>query len=215
MRIGVLSDIHGDVKNLTAFGKVLKDCDLIAIAGDISGHGDLKEIEYVVKEIMEINENVVAVPGNMDGKESIKVLEELGVNLHCKKKTVNNLDFIGAGGSTKTPFGTPFELNEEDILNCIEKNITEPEKTIIICHTPPYKTKTDRTIFGLHVGSKALKGFIEDKQPVAFFCGHIHESANIDYSGNTLILNPGPFRRGQIGIVEIKDGKAEGKLVKK
>lgn len=60
---------------------------------------------------------------------------------------------------------------------------------IILFHGPPYKTNLDRaaldgkiidhTHVDLHVGSIAIKKFIEKKQPKITLHGHIHESARI------------------------------------
>jgi Icc-related predicted phosphoesterase len=60
---------------------------------------------------------------------------------------------------------------------------------IILFHGPPYKTNLDRaaldgkiidhTQVDLHVGSIAIKKFIEKKQPKITLHGHIHESARI------------------------------------
>ena len=212
MRISVISDIHGDIEKLHSGGKLLSESDCVIVCGDISRHGDLKEVEFVISELKEINPNLFAIPGNMDGEKSIKVLEDLGVNIHGKCLEFKGYFIVGCGGSTKTPFGTPFELEEETIYNCLEKNIVSPEKTIVVSHNPPYKTKTDRTMFGMHVGSKKLRKLIEEKEPLCFLCGHIHESSNIDYIGKTLILNPGPFRRGGIGVVEIEGEEITGRI---
>ena len=212
MKLAVISDIHGNIEKLHCGGKLLQESDAVIVCGDISKHGDLKEIEFVIGELKQVNKNLFAIPGNMDGEEAIKVLENLGVNIHGKKIDFNGYSFIGCGGSTKTPFGTPFELEEDVIFNCLNEKINSPETTVVICHTPPYKTKTDRTMFGVHVGSKKLRKFIENKKTLCYLCGHIHESANIDFIENTWVLNPGPFRRGGIGIVEIKKDKIEGRI---
>ncbi len=214
MRLAVISDIHGNIEKLHGGGKLLKEADAIIVCGDISRHGEIKEIEFVISELKQVNQNLFAIPGNMDGGKAIEVLEGLKVNIHGKKIDFEGYSIIGCGGSTKTPFGTPFELEEDFIYNCLNKNITLPEKTIVVSHNPPYKTKTDRTMFGMHVGSKKLRKLIEEKKPLCFLCGHIHESANIDFIENTLILNPGPFRRGGIGIVEINEGKIKGRIEK-
>ncbi|MHB8929872.1 MAG: metallophosphoesterase family protein [Melioribacteraceae bacterium] len=60
---------------------------------------------------------------------------------------------------------------------------------IILFHGPPYKTNLDRAALDgkiidhvqvdLHVGSIAIKKFIEKKQPKITLHGHIHESARI------------------------------------
>ncbi|HBS86751.1 MAG: hypothetical protein A2W91_12035 [Bacteroidetes bacterium GWF2_38_335] len=64
-----------------------------------------------------------------------------------------------------------------------------PEKSIFLFHSPPYQTKLDRAALDgmmvehvpldVHVGSIAIKRFIEEKQPLITMHGHIHESSSI------------------------------------
>ena len=49
-----------------------------------------------------------------------------------------------------------------------------------------------------HVGSRALRGFVERHQPPLLLSGHIHESPRVSSSyrdtlGRTVIVNPGQF----------------------
>ncbi|MHC4469864.1 MAG: metallophosphoesterase family protein [Planctomycetota bacterium] len=63
------------------------------------------------------------------------------------------------------------------------------DDAILLFHTPPYRTHLDRagldgkTIdhapLDVHVGSIAVKRFIEGRQPLLTLHGHVHESANI------------------------------------
>jgi len=63
------------------------------------------------------------------------------------------------------------------------------EKTIFLFHSPPYKTNLDRAALDgkmidhapldVHIGSIAIKRFIEKYQPVLTLHGHVHESASI------------------------------------
>jgi Icc-related predicted phosphoesterase len=46
----------------------------------------------------------------------------------------------------------------------------------MICHAPPLNTPLDRIHEGLHAGSSAVREFVEQAQPMHFFCGHIHEA---------------------------------------
>jgi len=41
------------------------------------------------------------------------------------------------------------------------------------------------------LGSKAARKAIEEYQPKVFLCGHIHESLEATWIGNTLCMNPG------------------------
>ncbi len=67
---------------------------------------------------------------------------------------------------------------------------------------------------GLHTGSKALRAFIDDKNPVLCLCGHIHESSGKEYYGDTLVINPGPFKDGKLAVINISgSGKAEAEII--
>ncbi|MEO1289117.1 MAG: hypothetical protein AAFV93_15240, partial [Chloroflexota bacterium] len=62
---------------------------------------------------------------------------------------------------------------------------------ILVTHQPPYGTKADSTWTGKHVGSHAIREFIELEQPLICFTGHIHEAVSIDTIGKTKIINSG------------------------
>ncbi len=63
------------------------------------------------------------------------------------------------------------------------------DNAIFLFHTPPYKTNLDRAALDnkkidhvpldVHVGSIAIKRFIEERQPLITLHGHVHESARI------------------------------------
>ncbi len=62
-------------------------------------------------------------------------------------------------------------------------------KTIFLFHSPPYDTGLDRAALDevmidnkkvdVHVGSKAIRQLIEEKQPLITLHGHIHESCRL------------------------------------
>ncbi len=62
-------------------------------------------------------------------------------------------------------------------------------RAIFLFHTPPYETNLDRaaldgkyidhTPLDVHVGSIAVRRFIESRQPLLTLHGHVHESARI------------------------------------
>ena len=73
---------------------------------------------------------------------------------------------------------------------------SDPRRTIYVCHTPPSNTPLDQMPRGRHVGSKALRAFIEQHAPPLTLHGHIHESPEISgrYAtklGATWSINPG------------------------
>lgn len=63
------------------------------------------------------------------------------------------------------------------------------EHAVFLFHTPPHKTKLDRAAtdgkfidqvpLDLHVGSIAVRRFLESRQPLLTLHGHIHESARL------------------------------------
>ncbi len=76
------------------------------------------------------------------------------------------------------------------------KKLSEPKKTIYVIHAPPFNTKLDIIANGTHVGSKAVREFIEKEQPMLTLHGHIHESAKMsgswrDEIGQTICINVG------------------------
>lgn len=66
----------------------------------------------------------------------------------------------------------------------------------------------------MHVGSKIIRKFIEDIQPLACFTGHIHEGKAIDTIGNTKIINPGPFKKGKFAWFTLENDHVHVELKK-
>ena len=71
------------------------------------------------------------------------------------------------------------------------------DKAIFLFHSPPHKSKLDRAALDgkmidhapldVHVGSIAIRRFIEERQPLITLHGHIHESARITGAWSQLI----------------------------
>jgi Icc-related predicted phosphoesterase len=72
----------------------------------------------------------------------------------------------------------------------------DPGRTIGVIHCPPYGTRCDVLFNGEHIGSPALRKWIERVQPLLTLHGHIHESPRMsgafaDRLGRTTVINPG------------------------
>ena len=65
---------------------------------------------------------------------------------------------------------------------------------------------------GRHVGSTAIRAFIEKYQPDLCITGHIHEGKGIDAIGRTKIINPGMFRQGGWVDIHINTSYIEAEL---
>jgi Icc-related predicted phosphoesterase len=88
------------------------------------------------------------------------------------------------------------ETIEED-LNHLPKPLRQ-KRTIYIMHSPPFGTRLDLIQGGKSAGSRPIKTFIEEHQPLLTLHGHIHESPEfsgtyLDRIGETLSINPGQF----------------------
>lgn len=83
---------------------------------------------------------------------------------------------------------------------------TDPARTIFVLHSPPRGTRCDQMAGGAHVGSRAIRRFVEERQPPLVLSGHIHESPRVsgawrDDLGRSVVVNPGQF--GNPGIAGV------------
>jgi Icc-related predicted phosphoesterase len=74
--------------------------------------------------------------------------------------------------------------------------MSDPKRTLYVLHDPPWNTTLDVLYNGQHIGSMAVRRFIEQRQPPLVLSGHIHESPKasgkiLDRIGDTLCVNPG------------------------
>ena len=75
---------------------------------------------------------------------------------------------------------------------------TRPKETVFVLHSPPNGTRCDMIGTHQHVGSRAIRAFVERHQPPLVLAGHIHESPRVSASyrdtiGETVAVNPGQF----------------------
>jgi Icc-related predicted phosphoesterase len=69
---------------------------------------------------------------------------------------------------------------------------------VVVLHSPPRDTVCDLIATRQHVGSRAIRAFVEARQPRVVLSGHIHESPRVsgawrDRLGETPVVNPGQF----------------------
>jgi Icc-related predicted phosphoesterase len=203
MRIIGFGDIHmnpGDVQNIPG----IRTADYIIITGDITNFGSREDAAAVLERLKSINSNILSIAGNLDQADVADYLEETGISLHGSGKILDGLGIMGLGGSNYTPFHTPYEFSEQELASFLASGfsrISDAGDFILVSHAPPVQTRTDRLLNGNHVGSRAVRTFIEEKQPRLCITGHIHESRGEDYIGRTIVLNPGMIKDG--GYIEI------------
>jgi len=118
MKILAIADIHGDFSHLEDIKEKAGDIDVVVISGDITNFGPSSEVEQL-NGVFEVP--VFAVPGNCDQKDILEVLDDSEiVNLHKATERIGEFAFVGIGGSSPTPFNTPFELEEQEIEDALE-----------------------------------------------------------------------------------------------
>ena len=207
MKILAVTDFHGSSSAEITLSKFLeRGYDCLVLIGDLTNFGPLEVADSVLALVKKSGIPSFSIPGNCDPKPILQVLEKYGSNIHGKCGKLGEVTFVGLGGSNLTPFNTPFELTEVEIqeeLAAASCNIDD--KWVLVTHAPPYGTKVDRIKDGTHAGSKSIRQYIEQKQPLLSLCGHIHEGRGVDQLGRTLIINPGPINKGFAAEVNIGD----------
>ncbi len=214
MKAICFADVHGDFDAVVKLEKSIagEDLDYVFMLGDYSpGFKDEERNQADIKRILEIlsGYRVRAIPGNCDHRSSVDIFNREGVNLHNTVLDLREAAIIGFGGSNPTPFDTPFEYSEEEIgrhLNNLYSKVEDGKKVIVMTHFPPKDTKCDVIEGGAHVGSTALKAFIEDMQPELVLCSHIHEAGGTeDRVGETRVLNLGRLGEGKAYVLTVSD----------
>ena len=206
MRIIGITDIHGRKDYSPQVREALTSADLVLCSGDLTDFGAAQDAERILEEIRQHNPNILAVSGNCDHPSVNTVLSASDINLHNHARTIRSVTFYGLGGSNPSPFHTPQELDEDQIENILtnyEKN-EDSRWHVLVTHAPPAHTKVDRTFFRQHVGSKAVRTFIEKFRPDLVLCGHIHEARGSDKVNETIVINPGPFPQ-HYAFIRIED----------
>jgi len=90
-------------------------------------------------------------------------------------------------------------------------------ETLFVLHSPPRGTRCDMIAAEQHVGSRAIRAFVERYQPPLVLSGHIHESPRVSSSyrdtiGRTLIVNPGQFGTSRLCGVWFDPANVESSL---
>ena len=181
--------------------------------------------KFFIPELRKLKKDIFLIMGNDDFRvNEIVLINNKNENIkYINKKRFNlfNKNIVGYSFVNPTPFRlkdwekfedgkkeTPKQLHDygirtvkkeegtikEDLSNLIK--LSNPKKTVYVIHAPPFNTKLDIIASGMHVGSKAIREFIEKEQPYLALHGHIHESPQmsgsfIDQIGKTACINAG------------------------
>ncbi len=183
MRILFVSDIHGSEAALSWVAKNGGKFDSFLVGGDIIQRGGLEFAERFLRMLSRLKVPVLVVPGNLDPEE-LAVPPNV-VSLHGRSVKLGSLVAGGLGGSNRTPFGTPFELSDEDAERILD---SIGSVDVLVSHCPPYGTRCDTTANDENIGSKPVRSYVEKTGPQIVLSGHVHEARGVDKIGETVIV---------------------------
>jgi len=198
----------------------IEPVDFIVYAGDDIGRFEEKGINYFSKLSGSAKSGqVLAVIGNDDTYLQKRILKAKGVHdLYKQSYVYKNFAFIGLEASTSGP--ALFRHEEKDFEEHLRYQLKQVNRRrlVVLSHTPPYGI-LDRGIRFAdldenthHIGSTALRSFIDTKPVDLVICGHCHSHGGmIERCGNTTIVNvsshDNPGSKGNFAVIEsTKDG---------
>ena len=222
MEILAISCIHNDIENMMGLlDQVAKmKFDVVVFPGDFTdlnipkGFTRQDVAKIIVAQLEDLGKPLVTVPGSWD-KDIIDYLDRKGISVHGKGKIIDDVGFYGYGGA-RTPFGTPFEPLEGEIelgLMNSYNMVRDQRLKVQVTHMPPIRTKIDRIPSGAHVGSEAVRKFIEGGRPKVAISAHIHEARGTDELGDAKLVNPGRFPEGNCALVTLTEEGASVRMV--
>lgn len=220
-RLAVIGDIHlrpDDPDH--PLGAVLKHIaregvDGVLLVGDLAS-GPLRRstmnnptvvasyrarVQMAIARVATLGVPVLWVPGNHDLPEIGRGTDAatLPGNVDGTVAELAGLRVAGIGGAGPDRFGFCYEWDEDQIRRRVV-----PDCDVLLCHAPPRDTPLDRTTYGEHVGSQAIRERALAHKGV-MVCGHIHESPGVFRLGDCLVVNAGglghPFGKAQVGYL--------------
>ncbi len=157
---------------------------------------------------------VLVVPGNMDAPEG-----RFFNHLFDYKLTMTNIRLVQEnilyyGGFFFSGFGgeiTESQAEENFVLQYpiqkvrffMRKLCYLSGKKVLILHTPP-QSKLDFEK-GSHKGCYCVNEVIEWLKPDFVFCGHAHMASGEEWLGKSLIINPGPLKKGCFALLDTRE----------
>jgi uncharacterized protein len=177
------------------------------------------------------------MPGNDDPPGVDTAIESATLVRACDERLVDlgaGFSMISLGYSNRTPFDSPRELDEDELLRRVVRMAEQVEdlsRCVFNLHVPPYASDLDTAPeLDEHLqvvlaagqpkmapcGSTAVREAIERFQPLASLHGHVHESRGATRIGRTLAINPGSdYHTGRISgaLVHLREGHADYQFV--
>jgi len=210
-----IGDLHGHTANLGRIPELPGAAGVI-LSGDLTNSGGVAQASKVVEAVAAYNPRILGQIGNMDQEPVQAWLDAKGMGIHARAvELAPGLALMGVGWSGPTPFSTPSEVPDAQLGKWLDEAY-QTAKTfghvILVSHTPPFGSKADVVGSGAHVGSVAVRDFIERTQPDVCLTGHIHESRGVDRLGRTVVVNPGDLASGGYALIIYDGGGVTARL---
>ncbi|MHB1502293.1 MAG: metallophosphoesterase family protein [Candidatus Dormibacteria bacterium] len=176
-------------------------------------HTQVKEwMEMAAERLGPSGIPVVLIPGNDDPWEIDPALAASTYCINTDGRITDlpgNLQVLGLGKSSPTPWNTPREVSEDDFrqeIYSLADQLRDRRRSLFLVHCPPYDTGLDTAPLldaGLNVttsagdvlrgpvGSRGVLEAVKSIQPLISIHGHIHESGGERKVGESLCVNPG------------------------
>jgi len=213
-RLAVIGDVHthfGYLRRCLAHAQA-HEATAVLLVGDLADAGwklqrtPAKKRRYRAKaaEVLDLvratGRPTFYVPGNHD----LPSLDLPG-NIDGTVVELDGLRVAGLGGAGPARFGFAYEWSEATAAGRLR---ALPDCDVLLAHCPPARTELDRIESGKHVGSEAIRSWVETHAQV-MVCGHIHEAASVAQHGDCLCMNVGglgrPHGRAQLGYIDGRD----------
>jgi Icc-related predicted phosphoesterase len=209
VKVLFVTDVHTSRAALEWTRRRGGDYDALIVGGDLARGGAQDFVDEYLRVALTANNTVFFVQGNADSPKTS--VPDGVIQLHGRTASLGDHTLGGLGGSNRTPFETPFEL-DDDQAGAVLTRLGRVD--ILVSHCPPLNTRCDRA-GGAHIGSAPVREYVLRESPELVLSGHAHDSRAIDRLGSTTIVNAGPLMQGnyaEIGIdrpisVELKNEK--------
>src|SRR5215469_10422233 len=217
-----LAALERDVASLGYYAFRTTSDEVEALGGDKTKLDALfsREIRARVKQWLDLAAErldgvgvpLVLIPGNDDPYD---IDESLATSQYCTNADgavvdiPGDMQVIGLGKSSPTPWHTPREVSEdafrEEIYSLADR-ARDPRRTIFLIHCPPYGSGLDTApvleqnlrlqasagdLMRGPVGSTGVLEAVQQVRPLLSVHGHIHESGGEKKIGPSLCVNPG------------------------
>ena len=190
MKLLAFSDLHRDRRQAARLVEMAASADVVVGAGDYASNR--LGLNRTVDALAGMSKPTVLIPGNNETDVALwrACSGFVGATvLHGEAFEIDGVCIFGLGGGVPpTPLPWSFDLSEDEAAAALARC---PDGAILVVHSPP-RGCVD-VVFGRHLGSRAVRAAVEEKQPRLVLCGHIHQAWRQECTvGESRIVNVGP-----------------------